>query len=187
MTTPKFVHRIDVRAKEYKANLWERSDNSLSEVKNPKLNYFIRASLIVAFVTTLISGFLVIREYAKGDYPVYSSHQRIGAICADGWKSKATGQGACSHHGGVDRWIYRKIGYHYQNPQPYWTTLVSAISIMLLLSIFSTAFRRTFIASLSEAFYRFGLILYIILFISAIPFYILYSLYRRLTIKNEKG
>jgi len=32
--------------------------------------------------------------------------KRIGAICEDGWKSSATGSGACSHHGGVDHWIY---------------------------------------------------------------------------------
>ncbi|MFH0761445.1 MAG: hypothetical protein V2A67_08075 [Bacteroidota bacterium] len=30
----------------------------------------------------------------------------IGAICKDGWKSNATGRGACSHHGGVKEWIY---------------------------------------------------------------------------------
>ena len=32
--------------------------------------------------------------------------KRIGAICNDGWRSYATGQGACSHHGGVDYWLY---------------------------------------------------------------------------------
>jgi hypothetical protein len=31
---------------------------------------------------------------------------RIGAICLDGWQSKATGSGACSHHGGVACWLY---------------------------------------------------------------------------------
>ena len=31
---------------------------------------------------------------------------RVGAVCEDGWKSNATGSGACSHHGGVDYWIY---------------------------------------------------------------------------------
>jgi hypothetical protein len=31
---------------------------------------------------------------------------RIGAVCKDGSKSKATGRGACSHHGGVDYWLY---------------------------------------------------------------------------------
>ncbi len=31
---------------------------------------------------------------------------RTGAICRDGWHSYATGRGACSHHGGVDYWLY---------------------------------------------------------------------------------
>ncbi len=34
-----------------------------------------------------------------------SSGARYGAICADGWSSGATGRGACSHHGGVARWL----------------------------------------------------------------------------------
>jgi hypothetical protein len=31
---------------------------------------------------------------------------RIGAICSDGWRSTATGSGACSSHGGVSYWLY---------------------------------------------------------------------------------
>ena len=31
---------------------------------------------------------------------------RIGAVCNDGTTSRATGRGACSHHGGVDYWLY---------------------------------------------------------------------------------
>jgi hypothetical protein len=38
--------------------------------------------------------------------PVFSG-VRIGAICRDGTRSNATGRGACSHHGGVDHWLYR--------------------------------------------------------------------------------
>jgi len=34
------------------------------------------------------------------------SSYRIGAICRDGSRSNATGSGACSHHGGVDYWLY---------------------------------------------------------------------------------
>lgn len=33
---------------------------------------------------------------------------RVGARCRDGSRSSATGRGACSHHGGVDYWIYEK-------------------------------------------------------------------------------
>ena len=32
--------------------------------------------------------------------------KRVGAVCNDGSRSSATGSGACSHHGGVDYWIY---------------------------------------------------------------------------------
>jgi hypothetical protein len=32
---------------------------------------------------------------------------RIGCICNDGTRSNATGKGACSHHGGVNHWLYK--------------------------------------------------------------------------------
>jgi len=32
---------------------------------------------------------------------------RVGAICCDGSRSYATGRGACSHHGGVCKWLYQ--------------------------------------------------------------------------------
>ena len=35
-----------------------------------------------------------------------TSGTRTGAICNDGTSSTATGSGACSHHGGVDHWLY---------------------------------------------------------------------------------
>ena len=35
-----------------------------------------------------------------------SKGERVGAVCNDGWKSSATGSGACSHHGGVDYWVH---------------------------------------------------------------------------------
>lgn len=31
---------------------------------------------------------------------------RVGAICNDGTRSYSTGSGTCSHHGGVNYWIY---------------------------------------------------------------------------------
>lgn len=34
------------------------------------------------------------------------TRKRVGAECRDGWDSSATGQGACSHHGGVAHWKY---------------------------------------------------------------------------------
>jgi hypothetical protein len=39
--------------------------------------------------------------------PSFSArHYRIGARCGDGWRSDATGSGACSWHGGVAEWLY---------------------------------------------------------------------------------
>jgi hypothetical protein len=37
---------------------------------------------------------------------LFSSGHRTGAVCEDGWRSGATGRGACSHHDGVDHWNY---------------------------------------------------------------------------------
>jgi hypothetical protein len=36
----------------------------------------------------------------------YARHYRIGARCRDGWRSDATGSGACSWHRGVAEWLY---------------------------------------------------------------------------------
>jgi hypothetical protein len=36
----------------------------------------------------------------------YARHYRTGARCRDGWRSDATGRGACSWHGGVAEWLY---------------------------------------------------------------------------------
>lgn len=45
------------------------------------------------------------RTYTYTPAPGPSSGYRSGAICRDGWRSNATGRGACSHHGGVAYWI----------------------------------------------------------------------------------
>ncbi len=45
------------------------------------------------------------RTYTYTPAPGPSSGYRNGAICRDGWRSSATGRGACSHHGGVAYWI----------------------------------------------------------------------------------
>ncbi|PIB38296.1 DUF3761 domain-containing protein [Maribacter sp. 4G9] len=48
------------------------------------------------------------RLSSKTSKPVIKSKKskrRVGAICRDGTRSSATGRGACSHHGGVSRWL----------------------------------------------------------------------------------
>ena len=42
-------------------------------------------------------------EYGYDDVSEMLVH-RVGAKCCDGANSKATGRGACSHHGGVKYW-----------------------------------------------------------------------------------
>jgi hypothetical protein len=41
-----------------------------------------------------------------GGSAAQTTRHRIGATCNDGSTSKATGRGACSHHGGVSCWQY---------------------------------------------------------------------------------
>jgi hypothetical protein len=48
----------------------------------------------------------IAKPKAEPTAPVFSG-VRVGAICRDGTRSNATGRGACSHHGGVDHWLYR--------------------------------------------------------------------------------
>jgi hypothetical protein len=54
-------------------------------------------------------------DYTPPSNPVYhkshtntsaSTTMRTGAVCRDGKTSRATGRGACSHHGGVAYWTY---------------------------------------------------------------------------------
>lgn len=42
---------------------------------------------------------------SKPTIQIKKSTRRVGAICRDGTRSSATGRGACSHHGGVSRWL----------------------------------------------------------------------------------
>ena len=47
---------------------------------------------------------LFVSNCDKSSDPV--SGERRGAVCKDGTTTTATGSGACSHHGGVDHWLY---------------------------------------------------------------------------------
>lgn len=50
---------------------------------------------------------IVVRTPKPAPQPVrQQATHRVGAICRDGWRSYATGRGACSHHGGVGEWLY---------------------------------------------------------------------------------
>lgn len=47
----------------------------------------------------------IIQNYYSKYYPT-ETRVRVGAVCNDGTTTKATGRGACSHHGGVAYWLY---------------------------------------------------------------------------------
>lgn len=51
-------------------------------------------------------GYSVATDYKPGKVVINTYRYRTGAVCKDGSRSSATGRGACSHHGGVSRWVY---------------------------------------------------------------------------------
>lgn len=67
---------------------------------------------------------VVMREFSEPGYETVievgtrNVGPRIGAICADGWRSKSTGSGTCSHHGGVRSWTHKTERYEYEVKVP---------------------------------------------------------------------
>ena len=53
-------------------------------------------------------GYVSAQSILKGKAVTTIQSIRTGAICRDGTQSSATGRGACSHHGGVKEWRYKK-------------------------------------------------------------------------------
>lgn len=62
----------------------------------------------VAVKSTNYQGFVLRSQISEGKAIVTTYKQRSGAKCKDGTHSNATGRGACSHHGGVLRWLYNE-------------------------------------------------------------------------------
>lgn len=67
---------------------------------------------------------------------------RTGAICRDGWRSKATGRGACSHHGGVAYWLntqtrHREVRSTWlaQNESTFWKLGHASIGLLLATAV----------------------------------------------------
>ena len=58
-------------------------------------------------VITQPTAHIIVRTPKPAPQPIQQqATHRVGAICRDGWRSYATGRGACSHHGGVGEWLY---------------------------------------------------------------------------------
>ena len=53
-------------------------------------------------VGIMLASVSIAPQPAEAQYGAY----RIGTLCNDGTQSGATGSGACSHHGGVNCWLY---------------------------------------------------------------------------------
>lgn len=76
---------------------------------------YIFGVLIIVFVASIsfgpriINGFTPVEVLKNRCLEESKYKYRVGAICRDGWRSGATGRGACSHHGGVKEWIYKEV------------------------------------------------------------------------------
>jgi hypothetical protein len=57
-------------------------------------------------IRKVILGIALFGFINSGSAQTDSSRHRVGAVCNDGWRSSATGSGACSHHAGVRCWLY---------------------------------------------------------------------------------
>ncbi|MEI6091658.1 MAG: hypothetical protein WCR42_14475 [bacterium] len=115
-----------------------KNDNNTKQYKIKNFLKILKVVLIIIgfigvfFIPRIIEGLTspetLVNKYLHKQYPSINStvinvnvltnyiHEeskssyRIGAICMDGWRSNATGRGACSHHGGVSQWL---LGYDY--------------------------------------------------------------------------
>ncbi len=133
-------------------DLRRQSEDAFANIHNNKQVQLIKRSLSIAIFLIITGVGLVTREFFKGDYPIYGD-ERIGAICKDGKISFSTGQGTCSHHGGVDYWRYPLVSYHYANPVPYYIIIGIAFSFLIVFTLINKAFRIRFIVIISETIY----------------------------------
>lgn len=61
-----------------------------------KLKTLVSSLLLILFLSAL--------SITSNSIQADPNAHRTGAKCCDGTNSKATGRGACSHHGGVKYW-----------------------------------------------------------------------------------
>lgn len=181
---PEFIDRLDKWAIQYKKKRWENCEAALDIINKHGYYLFIQFSFFLAVCTIVLSLGIGTYKFTRADQPIYSS-ERIGAICNDGWRSFSTGNGTCSHHRGVDHWLYRQIGTHQFNPSGYIATIGSSLSLMIMLSLVSKASRLKFIAGLSEVGYVIGVFIFIILFLTILltisPILIIKSFFKKKT------
>lgn len=130
------------------------------------ISTFVYKSLIPIYLAVLTT--FILHDVIYGFYPVYE-HVEVGAICEDGWISSSTGSGTCSHHGGVDEWIYHKVkvGYHKTNFETYYLQMIIVVGLFFLLTLFNKFFLYYF---LSEFVSFIGVFLSVLLIFSIFYF-----------------
>jgi len=158
-------------------NKLDESRNSISSDREYLIS-IIHAFVIICFIVIGYNLYEGLSDYIEGNHPI-TVQMRVGAICYDGWRSSATGNGACSHHGGVRDWITvpEQIGFHYSQHQQYFTYSSTAFCLLLL----PTFFFRYYIWVVVFAFTIIAYLLYFL--IASIPyliFVLIKTIYKRL-------
>ena len=152
----------------HKLSEWaeKKADSCETRINKDKLEY-LNILIFVAFSYCGWILFMGTYETVVGDHAVYSQVSN-GAVCMDGWRSGSTGPGTCSHHGGVDYYVYSKerTGYHYSDPEFYFYQFFVIIGIFLVLSLLSRWFLYSTLIQLS-----------VFLWIPFVPFMVVYSIF----------
>lgn len=85
----------------------------MRKLKSFIITNLIRLVIIIAFLglffgPRIMDGFTSVKVLTDSCLEESKHKYRVGAICRDGWRSSATGRGACSNHSGVKRWLYKE-------------------------------------------------------------------------------
>jgi len=158
--------------------IWERRDVLLNVEPRKRGNVFRVLSTVLVFGCVIFFIFGA-KEYFLGHQPIFSKEPN-GAVCNDGWRSYSQGPGTCSHHGGVDYYIYDNVysGIDYSNPFPFLIISLSILSIIISISLFYKSFRWAVYKRFFDIIYYLSIvttaILSFILYLPMILFVILY-------------
>jgi hypothetical protein len=158
--------------------IWEKRDALFKDEPRTRegvIRVFSRLFVLASIIFFLFGA----KEILIGDEPVFSKTPN-GAVCNDGWRSNSQGPGTCSHHGGVDYYVYEDVnsGIDYSNPLPFFVALISILFIIIIISIFYKSFRWAVYKYFFDIFYftsiiTFGLLSFL-LFLPMILFAILH-------------
>lgn len=81
--------------------------SQVSAERTRRWQRWIRVGWLISMVALV--GILTAPNPVSRRYVSIPTDYRTGAICNDGTKTTAIGEGACSWHNGVDRWSYERV------------------------------------------------------------------------------